>query len=211
MAFCYKCGKELDPDSVFCPACGANQKAADEAPASPEVPASPKASDAPATPIKTDSIPFAVPSMKKLIAIGATFIAFLFSVIFNWWKVSYSGYGLSYSEGFSIFHSNMFSLNFFMGFAKIFAILSVIAFIVYAVSAFVDLSKFVKLPFDVKKMSKLAYFGTLAAALLFALIGIIIEEFVGISFGWFIILIFGAVAAVLEFTDIFSKYFPNIK
>ena len=96
-----------------------------------------------------------------------------------------------------------------LGFTKVLLILNIIVFIAYMVTEFVDVKKFVpalaNLKFDISKLASLAFYGLMAIALVFGLIGTFtvesvssygIESSFSISFGWVITFIFTAAGLV---------------
>ncbi len=175
--FCPKCGVELPDGSSFCASCGEKLAAPAAAPAAE----------------KNVQVSVSMPSTATLVKLGVALVAFIFTFI-SWWSIKVYGFGTSYS----ILKSGVFDVNFFLGLAKIFAIIDIILFVVYVASQFIDFNKFIKLPFNVKELSGKAYYAVYVAALVLCLLGIIIEKYVGIGFGWFFGLILAGAGLVLE-------------
>lgn len=146
---------------------------------------------------------------KSLIMMGLALLSFIFLFV-AWIRVSV----YFYSQSFSIFTKGMFELSFFLGLAKIIGILSIIAFCVYIISQFVDFKTLVPALKDVdfKKWAPIAYFGSYAVALVLALLGIIVTEYVGIGFGWFLGLVFAGAGLLFTFKPEFlNRILKSIK
>jgi len=184
--FCPKCGVELPDGSAFCASCGQQLAAPAAAPAAE----------------KNVQVSIKMPSTATLVKLGVALIAFIFTFI-SWWSLSFMGYS---GGSYSILKDGMFDANFFLGFAKVFAIIDIVLFVIYIAAQFIDFNKLIKLPFNVKELSGKVYYAVYIAALVFCLIGILIESFVGIGFGWFIGFVFAALGLVLEVKpDIFDS------
>lgn len=199
--FCPKCGTELPDGSQFCPACGAQLGAQAPQQAAPQQGAA--GSNA--------SGAFKVPDAFKLILLAWTTLVFIFGFL-PLFGYSYSGFGYSASESFSILHSHMFDANVLLGFAKIFMIIDIIIFVVYVVSQFIDFNQFLKLPFNVAEKSPLIYYCVYAVSMLFTLIGSIIEEGFHPAACWYIAVVLCACGFFLILKpDLVKSWFKSIK
>lgn len=151
--FCPKCGAQIPDGSAFCGSCGEkfNTQPQDQ----------PKA-QAP--------VQLKMPPLATTIKFGVAILAFIFGFL-PWFKYSFDYFGVSASESFSVFTSGMFELSALLGLAKILMIISIIVFIIFIASQFIDFNKFVQLPFSVKEKAPVAYYVVYAVALIFTLIG----------------------------------------
>lgn len=138
----------------------------------------------------------------KLIDVCVSIISFVF-LFLNWLKISFFGY----TNYFSIFQKDMFDFSTFLGLSKIFAIITIITFIIYLISCFVDLKSLIPTleNVDVDKYSAFLYFGTYAVTLVFSLFGIITTEYMGISAVWF----FASLFCTFGFILLFKPDFVN--
>ncbi|MBQ6552366.1 MAG: zinc-ribbon domain-containing protein [Clostridia bacterium] len=198
--FCPKCGMELPDGSQFCPACGAQLGA--QTPAATEA----------AKPAGNAAGAFKLPDVYHLIVMGWTLLVFIFGFL-PLFGYSYDyGFGYSGSESFSILHSHMFDANVLLGFAKIFMIISIIIFVVYIVSQFIDFNQLLKIPFNVAEKSTLAYYCVYAVSMLFTLIGAIIESGFHPAACWYIATILCAAGFFLILKpDLVKSWFSSIK
>ena len=208
--FCPKCGKELAPDAAFCPACGA--KVEMQAPAAEPAPAQqpdPAPAQQPAPAPAPAPVNVKLPPIPELIQWGVAVLAFIFSLL-PIFKYAVSVWGMSYSESFTILTGNMFSLNFLLGMAKIFTIINIFIFAAYVVTRFLDINKYVKLPFDLKKLAPLAYFGLMAVTVVFILIGSLIATGCRPAFCWYVEFILCAAGWVMILKpDLLDKIFKK--
>ncbi len=180
--FCPKCGMELPDGSQFCPACGAQLGA--QAPAPQQ--AAPAAGSS-----------FKMPKAAKLLEMFFALMCFIFGFLPTI-HVSVFGYG----DSGSIFSAG-FSFNALTGIAMILLIFQILAFLLYLVSQFVDLNKYLNLPFNVKEKMPVIYFGLYAAVMLFTFIGALIGPGEGISGSpavcWYFAVVFCICGFVLVF------------
>ena len=181
--FCPKCGMELPDGSQFCPACGAQLGAQAPQQAAPQQGAKPAGI-------------ITIPKVGTLTAMFAALLCFIFGFL-PLFGYSFSDYGYSYSDSYSILHSHMFDLNALFGIAKILMIIQIVVFVVYLVSQFIDINKYVNLPFKLSEKMPLIYFCTFALSLLFTLIGCIIEKGVSPAVCWYFAAVFCACGFVL--------------
>jgi len=220
--FCSKCGTQLNDDAAFCSACGnqvaQSQEATVQTPV--ETPVTPvEQTDVqapPATPA-ANALPsgiFSVPKLPELVVLGISFLMFIFMFL-PWFKFGMKIFGTGYFEHFSIFRSGVFELSALIGIAKIFGIINIIVFIVYAALRFIDIRKLVPaIPenLDLKKYSTYAFGGLYALQWIFTLLGIIATEYVGISICLIFALVFVAAFAVATFKpEIVDNLFKNVK
>lgn len=193
--FCSKCGTEY-PDGGACPFCAPKV----EAPAS-----APAAEPAPAPASASINLSFLI---SKLIALGIALLTFIFQFI-SWFTASVEFMGMSESQGYNPYDGDLGDASGMFTFVKIILIINIVVFIAYIATEIVDIKKFVPalntLNLDIAKISALAFYGLMAAALIFGLIGTFtvdteagfgIEASFSVSFGWFVSLIFTAIGLV---------------
>lgn len=195
--FCVKCGKQLADGE----ACTCQQQTQFNQPQynnQPQFNASPQFTQQPPKQNSSDSIfKFNKLTLVKIITLGLAGVTFLSHLFFNWYRYSaiivsggfgpYGGpslYGVSAPLGEV---SGMFS------FARLLLILNVFVFLAYIAWELIDIKKFVpalgNLKFDLGKLLSLIFYGLMATALFFGLIGTFTAEegygvSVGIGFGW---------------------------
>ncbi|MBR5272913.1 MAG: zinc-ribbon domain-containing protein [Clostridia bacterium] len=205
--FCSKCGTELVEGAAFCASCGqpvgqpvVNQTTVEQPVEQPIAPA-------PSANINNDI--FALPNIAGWIKIGISVLMFIF-MFCPWFKFSFWGL----SETFTIFTKNLFDLSFFIGLAKVFAIINIFVFVIYAALRFIDIKKIIPaLPqnIDFKQYSEYAFGGVYALQWVLTLIGIIATEYVGITVCLILAFVFTAAFAVTVFkADIVDGIVSNV-
>lgn len=115
-------------------------------------------------------------------------IVFLLSFTLNWISYNFDFWGYISKQSITIMHSNMSELSFFLGVAKIFAIISSIFLVINIINYFIDLNSLMGI-FEIKNLKKyLIYisFGSYSLTILFAFLGIILTKYAHMSI-WFII------------------------
>lgn len=173
--FCPKCGATLPDGSQFCPACGAQLGA----PAPQQQYAQPAAQK---------------PLNLNIGKLSTLFVAAL-CFIFGFLPLISAGIsvGLFYSEyGFG-----MFDINALLGIAKIFLIIQIVVFAVYLISQFIDINKYINLPFKLSEKMPLIYFCIYGLTMILALIGCIIQKGVSPAVCWYFAVVFCACGFVL--------------
>ncbi len=195
--FCSKCGTKLEDSAAFCSACG-NRVGAIEPQVTESVAQTPVAEPVAQTPVANTGNSFlTLPDVAGWIKIGVSVLMFIF-MFCPWFRFSFWGL----SESFTIFTKNLFELSFFIGLAKVFAIINIFVFVIYAVLQFIDVKKIIPaLPQDIdfKKYSVYAFGGVYALQWVLTFIGIIATEYVGITVCLILALVFAAAFAVSVF------------
>lgn len=123
---------------------------------------------------KKESAKFAIEIRKdKLIGLGIALLSFIFLFVkMISVKAEMESFNISQSESTNIFGKGMFDTSFFYGFAKIFAILAIIVFIVYVAISITNVKDLIpQIKFDLDKIVPIAYFGLICGIVLFVLIG----------------------------------------
>lgn len=221
--FCSKCGTQLNDDAVFCSACGNAVAQPQTAPAE-QTPVESPVTPVEQTPVKetpaspaVNALPnglVTIPKLSELVVFGVSVLMFIFMFL-PWFKYGFEFFGTGYYEHFSIFASSMFELSALIGIAKIFGIINIIVFVVYALLRFIDITKLVPaIPagIDLKKYSAYAFGGIYALEWVLTLIGIIATEYVGISVCLIFALVFAAAFIVATVKpDIVDNLFKNVK
>ena len=218
--FCSKCGNQLNDGVAFCGACGnpvvqasveqqqpVAQTPAQEpdiqAPVQPPIQQSDTQTPVQPTPTaqNTVSLPdgfVTIPKISEFIVLGLAALMFIFMLL-PWFKYGISFWGVSYTEHFSIFTGDVFEWSALIGIAKIFGIINIIVFIVYALLQFFDVRKLIPaIPenIDLKKYSAYAFGGIYVLEWLFTLIGMIATKYVGLSPCFVVAFVFAAAFAV---------------
>lgn len=159
--FCPKCGNQLPDGSQFCANCGEQL--------APSVAAQHTSAPANAKPVNVAAY------IEAFFALLCFIFGFLPLV-----SITQSKGSESYSLSCGLFSSigagklSQFDINVMLGIAKILMIMQIVVFVVYLVSRFVDLNKFINVPFDFKKAMPAAYFTVYGLSLLFTLIACLI-------------------------------------
>ena len=157
--FCPKCGTTLPDGSLFCPKCGAQLNAPAPQQSAPQYYNQP-------APQKTAQVSVNIPNAAKFVTMFFALMCFIFGFL-----------ALVHTKGggnASLFDGSAFDVNAMLGIGKVLMIINIVVFAVYLISQFVNLNKFLAIPFNMSEKMPVVYFGVYAVALLFVFIGSLI-------------------------------------
>ena len=170
--FCPKCGTTLQDGSQFCPKCGAQLGAPAPQQPAPQQPVQQQYYNQPAPqqyyqqPQRTAQVSVNVPNAAKFVTMFFALMCFIFGFL-----------SLVHAKGgndASLFDGNAFNVNAMLGIGKVLMIIQIVVFAVYLISQFINLNKFLAIPFSMSEKMPIVYFGVYAVALLFVFIGALI-------------------------------------